>query len=268
VTERQVADLSSDDVDKPDGDDLSSSGSRSLDRPFVVLSVLQEHRAPMRLSQVSTAAQLHLATTQRLLNLLIKHGYVEREGVEYRLGLNSLLNANVYLHTNHLVQVAEPVLQELTGSTKLTSSLSVRHALSQVLLLRVNGTPPLRYQLPVGEQTPLVFGGARVLAAAMPGEELDQLLKGVENFPLASGLVLDRGEFLEGLKAIRERGYALGQGQHEVGTISITVPVIDDAGGVAAAIQLSGMIEDIPIDVDNLVVELQRASAAISRRIS
>ncbi|MDE3064118.1 MAG: hypothetical protein KGJ36_00415, partial [Acidobacteriota bacterium] len=140
--------------------------------------------------------------------------------------------------------------------------------MTQVLLLRVNGNPPMRFQLPVGEQTSLVFGGARVLAAAMPADELDRLLEGVEDFPLASGFVLDRGEFLEGLRAIRARGYALGQGQHEVGTISVTVPVYDPEGGVVAAIQLSGMIEDIPIDVDNLVIELKQASGAITRRMT
>jgi hypothetical protein len=36
---------------------------------------------------------------------------------------------------------------------------------------------------------------------------------------------------------------------------------------VLAAIQVSGLIEDIPVDVDSLVAELQRASAAITRRI-
>jgi IclR family transcriptional regulator, acetate operon repressor len=267
VSERQLIDAI-DLVAEKEGDESSAAGSRSLDRPFIVLRVLEENRAPMRLSEISVAAQLHLATTQRLVNLLIKHGYVEREGVEYRLGVTTLLQANTFLHTNRVVQVAEPVLQELTASTRLTSTLSIRHELTQVLLLRVNGNPPLRFQLPVGERTSLVFGGARVLAAGMPAEELDQLLEGIEDFPLASGFVMDRGEFLEGLKAIRGRGYALGQGQHEVGTISVTVPVYDTDGGVAAAIQLSGMIEDIPIDVDNLVIELKQASGAITRRMT
>ncbi len=248
-------------------DDTQLSSVRSLDRPFVILQVLREHRAPMRLTEIATAAQLHLATTQRIINLLIRYGYIERDGLDYRLGVTSLLNGSAYLLTNRLVQMAEPVLIELTASTGLTSSLSIRHELSAVLLLRVASTPPLRYQLPLGEAMPLVVGGARVLAAALEPDELAALLEGVDTIQLASGVVLDRTEFIRGLQQIRERGYAFGQGQREAGAMSIAVPVVDREQRVVASIQLSALIEDIPVDVDALVIELKRASGAITRRM-
>ncbi|HET9089938.1 MAG TPA: IclR family transcriptional regulator [Acidimicrobiales bacterium] len=255
------------DVEATEADEGASGGLRSLDRPFVILRVLRERRAPMRLTEIATAASLHLATTQRIVNLLIKHGYVERDGLDYRLGISSLLNSATFRLTNPLVQISEPILQQVTASTGLTSTLSVRYELTQVLLLRVPSNPPLRYQLPLGEQMPLMVGGARVLAAALSPEDLEALLEGVDNVPLASGLVLGRQEFIDSLRVIRERGYAFGQGQREAGAMSIAVPVFDREGETVAAIQLSSMIEDIPRDVDALVMELKRASAAISRRI-
>ena len=250
-----------------DGDDATLSSVRSLDRPFVILQVLREHRRSMRLTEIASAAQLHLATTQRIVNLLIRYGYVERDGLDYNLGVTSLLNSSTYLMTNRLIQLAEPILQELTTSTGLTSSLTIRHEFAAVLLLRVSSTPPLRFQLPIGEKMPLVVGGARVLAAQLSVDELNELLADVVDIHLASGVVLDRSEFIESLKVIRERGYAFGQGQREAGALSIAVPVVDRDGSVVAAIQLSAMIEDIPVDVDALVIELKRASSAISRRI-
>lgn len=267
-------DNTDDGLRSPDGpspdrelDDAALSSVRSLDRPFVILGVLREHRSPMRLTEIATASQLHLATTQRIINLLIRYGYVEREGFEYRLGVVSLLNGNVYLLSNRLTQVAESVLHELTSSTGLTSTLSVRYHHSSVLLLRVSSVPPLRFQLQVGEQMPLVVGGARVLAAAMSSDEMDQLLEGVHSISLASGVVLDREEFIASLEVIRQRGYAFGQSQREAGALSIAVPVVDRRESVVASLQLSAMIEDIPVDVDALVMELKRASAAVSRRI-
>lgn len=250
-----------------DGDDATLSSVRSLDRPFVILQVLREHRRSMRLTEIASAAQLHLATTQRIVNLLIRYGYVERDGLDYNLGVTSLLNSSTYLLTNRLIQLAEPILQELTTSTGLTSSLTIRHEFAAILLLRVSSTPPLRFQLPIGEKMPLVVGGARVLAAQLSADELSELLADVVDIHLASGVVLDRAEFIESLKVIRERGYAFGQGQREAGALSIAVPVVDRDGSVVAAIQLSAMIEDIPVDVDALVIELKRASSAISRRI-
>ncbi len=248
-------------------DQESTSAVRSLDRPFMVLLALRENRAPMRLTEIAQATGLHLATTQRLVNLLVRHGYVEREGVEYRLGLVNLISGHTYLLTNSLTQIAEPILLGLTDVTKLTSMLNVRYDLTQVRLLRILSTPPPRYQAEVGEQVPLYLGGARVLAAALEPEDLDRLLDGIERVPLANGRFMDRQEFVESLGAIRERGYAFGQGQGEGGSVSVAVPVHDRAGQVIASIQLSGFIEDIPLDVDALVTELRRASAAITRRI-
>ncbi len=250
-----------------ESDDARSSGVRSLDRPFIVLRVLRENRAPMRLTEIATAAKLHLATTQRLVNLLIKHGYVERDGVEYTLGLVSLIDGFTYLLTNNLTQIAEPILLDLNASTKLTAMLSVRHDLTQVRVLRILSSPSPRYQATIGEQVPLTLGGARVLAAGLSPRDVERLLEGVEKIPFASGRVLDRQEFIESLSAIRERGYALGQGQGEDGSVSVAVPVMSREGDVIAALQVSGHIEDIPFDVDSLVKELQRASAAITRRI-
>jgi DNA-binding IclR family transcriptional regulator len=276
VTERRRAARANDVAHEPvaaaevdgDSEDGASGGPRSLDRPFVVLRVLREARGPLRLTEIATSSQLHLASTQRIVNLLIRYGYVEREGLEYRIGLESLVNAAVYRLTNSLIGVAEPVLQQVTATTGLTSTLAVRHDLSQVIVLRVPSNPPMRYQLMIGEETPLVVGGARVLAAALAPEELDRILEGVENIPLASGIVLGRHEFIDSLRVIRERGYAFGQSQREAGAMSIAVPVFDRAEEeVIASIQLSSLIEDIPRDVDALVVELKRASAAITRRM-
>ena len=247
--------------------DISNlSGARSLDRPFVVLRVLRENRFPMRLTEIATAANLHLASTQRIVNLLIKHGYVERAGVDYRLGVVSLIDGFTYLSTNTLKQIAEPVLLELTAATKLTSILSVRFDLTEVTVLVVPGTPHSRYQAMVGEQVPLVVGGAGVLAAALSPDDLERLLDGVEEIPLASGTVLGRMEYMENLEVIRTRGYALGPGQADRGGVSVAVPVTNHADDVVAAIQVTGHIEDIPVDVDALISELKRASAAITRR--
>ncbi len=250
-------------------EEAALAGVRSLDRPFAILRVLRENRFPMRLTEIATATQLHLATTQRLVNLLIKHGYVERSGVEYRLGLVTLIDGFTYLLTNSLTQIAEPVLLELTASTKLSSVLSVRHDLTQVRVLVVPGAQLRRYQTMVGERVPLVVGGARVLAAALSPEDLERLLDGVETITYANGTVLSRQEFIDSLGDIRGRGYAFGQGQGEggSGSVSIAVPVVNPQGEVIAAIQVSGYIEDIHVNVDALVSELKRASAAVTRRL-
>ncbi len=239
---------------------------RSLGRAIDVLSVLQKSRIPLRLSDISRDTGLHLATTQRIVNVLVERGYVIQDSLGYSMGITSLLNAHTFLVANSLNLVALPILQELTASTDLTSSLSVRVDDAQVLLVRVECVPPLRYRLPIGEQLPLYLGGARVLAAALEPDALNALLDTLPEIRLASGRVVTRQEFVEGLAQIRALGYAYGYSQRENGAASVAVPVPDRDGAVIASLQLSGLVEDFEEDkVEWYVAELKRAVAAVTR---
>lgn len=240
---------------------------RSLDRALDVLAVLQRHRRPLRLTEVARDAELHLATTQRILNVLARSGYVQQVSSGYTLGIASLLNAHAFLVSDELSLVATPVLQELSTSSGLTASLSVRVGMSQVLLVRIEGVRPLRYQLPVGEQLPLHLGGARVLAAGLSSEELTELIDTVGEIRLASGDSLSVEDFRATLDVIREQGFAAGVSQREVGAASVAVPVYGRDASLRAALQLSGRADDFgPTQLDGHVAELLRASAAITRR--
>ncbi|HEY5320508.1 MAG TPA: IclR family transcriptional regulator [Galbitalea sp.] len=245
-----------------------TSTMRSLERALEVLSLLQRNRGPMRLTEVAKESGLHLATTQRILGVLSRYGYVSHDGHAYSLGVASLLNAHAFLISNSLSVVAAPVLQELALTSGLTASMSIRVGFFQVLLLRFQGAQPLRYQLPVGEQLPLHLGGARVLAAAMPIDELDAMLASLEEVRLASGETLTIDEFRDGLKTIAEQGYAYGVSQREMGAASIAVPIAGRDGLVVASLQLSGLEEDFdPAKTSWYVSELTRASAALTRRM-
>ncbi len=244
-----------------------TSPMRSLERALDVLAVLQRHRRPLRLTDVARDAGLHLATAQRILNVLIRTGYVQQAAGGYTLGITSLLNAHAFLVSDELSLVATPMLQELAATSGLTASLSVRVGWSQVLLVRIEGAQPLRYQLPVGEQLPLHLGGARVLAAGLPPEELSELLNSLGEIQLASGDTVSVEEFRETLDCIREQGFAAGVSQRELGAASVSVPVYARDGSLRAALQLSGLAEDFePDKLSRHVAELTRASAAITRR--
>lgn len=243
------------------------STMRSLERALEVLGVLQRHRRPLRLTDVAQDAKLPLATAQRILNVLAQSGYVQQEKSGYTLGITSLLNAHAFLVSDELSLIATPVLHELSASSGLTASLSVRVGWSQVLLVRVEGAQPLRYQLPVGEQLPLHLGGARVLATGLGAEELSELIDSLGEIRLASGEILSAEEFRAALDRIREQGYAAGVSQRELGAASVSVPVYSPDGSLRAALQLSGLAEDFePDKLGRHVAELTRASASITRR--
>jgi IclR family acetate operon transcriptional repressor len=241
---------------------------RSLERAIDVLEVLDASRHALRLSDIARRAGLPVATAQRILNVLEARGRVERDATGYRAGVGLVFGAHAYLTGSPLLIAARPVLQDLAAETGLTASLFKRIKWARIVLARVDGARPLRYELPIGQRLPLHLGAGKVLAAHMSPGELDDFLDQLGEHTLVDGTTVERDDFLTELKHIVEVGYSRARGEREPGVASVAAP-INDPAGVTAGVQVAGSIDDIPVErVEQLGVEVQRAAFAIARQIS
>jgi IclR family acetate operon transcriptional repressor len=242
---------------------------RSLERALEVLAVLEGNRKPLRLTDVARESGLHIATVQRILVVLERYGYVAHERGGYTVGVTPLANAHAYLVSSSLPQVADPVLRELADATGLTASISVRIGLRRILVARIDGATPLRYQLPVGERLPIHVGAGRVVAALLAEDDLAQLIDEVVPFRLASGATVDEARFRASLDEVRARGYARSVSERVPGASSVGAPVLDSDGGLIAVLQVAGPVESVDdAQIDRYVAELNRAAMAIRERLA
>jgi IclR family acetate operon transcriptional repressor len=240
---------------------------RSLERAIDVLEVLDESRQALRLSDIARRADLPVATTQRILNVLEARGRVERDSRGYRPGVGLIFGAHAYLNSSPLVLAAQPALHDLAAETGLTASLFKRVGWHRVALARVEGAHPLRYEIPIGERLPLHLGAGKVLCAAMPAEEQQALLAEVAELTRVDGTIRTRSDFEAELIEIRRRGYSYAKGERVPGMVSVAAPVQPAEGPATAAIQVAGTDQEIPDErIDTLGNEVQRAAYAIARR--
>ncbi|MCP2166595.1 IclR family transcriptional regulator [Goodfellowiella coeruleoviolacea] len=243
-----------------------ATSMRSLERAIDILEVFDASQHALRLTEIARRAGLPIATTQRILGVLEARGRVERDANGYRPGVGLIFGAHAYLATSPLLNAARPVLQDLAAATGLTASLFKRIGWFRVVLARVDGATPLRYELPIGERLPLHLGAGKALAAQMTDDELAGFLDQLDSHTRADGSTVDRDQFLAELSTIRELGYSQARGEREPGMASVAAPVPDPAGA-SAAVQVTGTYTDVPEDrVPQLGVELQRAALAIARR--
>ncbi|MGW8528870.1 MULTISPECIES: IclR family transcriptional regulator [Nocardiopsidaceae] len=241
---------------------------RTLDRALDVLECLERARGPLRLSEIARESDLHLATTQRTVNQLVRRGYIQQDGLGYSLGPVILSLAHAFVVNDRLSTVATPILTELSASTGLTSSLFVRSGPERILVARVDGVDPLRYQFPIGRRVPLDLGGGKVLLAHDDDAELDAYLADLPDARLADGRVQTPADLRAELDRIRETGYHLAESERELGALSLTRPVPGHDGGAAAAINLVTTAETTtPEELLALLPEISRAAGAIGARI-
>jgi DNA-binding IclR family transcriptional regulator len=242
---------------------------RSLERAIDVLEVLDSSTQPLRLSEIARRAGLHVATAQRILQVLESRGRVERDDAGgYRAGLAMLFGAHAYLASSPLVAAARPVLQDLASATGFTSSLFARTGFSRAVIARIEGSAPMRYVLPTGERLPLTLGAGKVLAAFLDPEELDRALAVEADVKPAVGGRVSEDQFRTEMDQVRRDGFYYSHQGRAFGVASVAAPILDAAGVCIAGVQVAGGIIDLTEDrVPRLSIEVRRAASAIVERI-
>jgi DNA-binding IclR family transcriptional regulator len=173
-----------------------------------------------------------------------------------------------YLLSNEVSQVSLPVLQELATASQETASLFVRIGHQRVVVQRVEGAHPLRYVLPIGRRLPLHMGVGKALAAWLPIEEQKKLVQGLGIVRYAKGDTILPEALLEEFAAVKKLGYAVSMNEREMGVASVAAPVFDSSGNIAAAISVAGSSSRIESKLDSLIVEVSRAAASVTERLS
>ncbi len=245
-----------------------SAGSvRSVERTLDLLIALERADLPQGLSELARATGIPKATAQRLLMVLERRGFVEKERLYYQLGPGVVPLAGAFLTGNSLARAALPMLEDLTFLFEETVSLQVRQGFDRVVVQRVQSRHSLGCILQIGQRLPLHLGASgRVLMAAMPEEELHQLLETLGEMRLADGTIFSREALLARLEEIRQRGFAVSWGEREPGVVSVAAPVSRPDRGTIAALALTGPVNRMTDEkIDRLSVEVRRAAYELAR---
>lgn len=241
-----------------------ASNMRSLSRALEVFAELQRAERPQRLSDLAKACGMSLPTTLRILRVLTEFGMVSQTDKSYRIGPAVLPAARSYLENDPLVVSSRPVLQQLAFQTGLTASLYTRLGFERILVARVDGDAPLRYDLPLGKRLPLTAGAAgKILLASASATELQQAVDtaidaGHENGSFTIDILHSR-------MPSAGSDYAYSTDERATGVLSVAVAVPKRAGHPSESISLTSPVEAANEQTLKAgVPELRRAAARLS----
>lgn len=245
-------------------DEPKGSNMRSLSRAMEVFAELQRAERPQRLSDLARTCGMSSPTTLRILRVLQDFGMVSQTDKSYRIGPAVLPAARSYLENDPLVVAARPVLQQVASQTGLTASLYTRLGFERILVARVDGEAPLRYDLPLGKRLPLTLGAAgKILLASASEEELQQVA--------AAAIAAGHEDATFTAEALRSRlpgpgdDYAYSADERATGVLSVAVAVPHRAGPPSESISLTSPVEAATeATLRAGVPELRRAAGRLS----
>jgi len=231
------------------GEPRATDFVESLDRGLRLLQAFGARSAPMTLSEIANLAGLPRATARRILFTLQHGGYVSSDGKLFAPTPHVLTLAGAYLHSNQIVAVLQPVLDEIAAAAQEISSLAVLDGDDVVFIARGSPTRMFSGGVDIGYRLPAFCTAVgRVLLGRLGDAELKTKLGAVKREALTPQTVTDPKRLLAAIIADRARGYSLVDREAEPRFRSIAVPVKRYDGSIVAAINIGAHVDRISND--------------------
>ena len=237
-----------------------------------VLDALLNARAPLSLEKICAYTGLPKSTAFRIIVNLLQGQYLAETEKGYWLGLKMLRLGALVEEKLDLLQQARPFLIQLRDQVNETihlavldddlrvvyvEKLSTQHAVG-LMLSRIGITAPMHC-------TAL----GKAMAAFRPEDEICHWIRIHGLKPVTDATITDQDAFLQELREIRSRGYAVDNGEFEVSVRCVAAPIRDRTGKVIAAVSISSPDTRMPMPLvgSSMAVQVVETASHIAQAL-
>lgn len=212
------------------------SGMQSLNRAFELLETLADAGRPLGVSALATVTGLPLPTIHRILRSLSVNGYVRQDLTRrYTLGAGLIPLGEAARHG--LGVWSGPHLHGLVADTGETANLAVLDGDAAVYIAQAPSPHSMRMFTEVGHRVMLhCTGVGKVLLSQLDDQAALRIIERTGLPANTQHTLTTADSLLVELARIRERGYAVDDGEQEIGVRCVAVPVVDASGAVALSV--------------------------------
>jgi IclR family KDG regulon transcriptional repressor len=228
-----------------DAEDRARSGVQSLGRAFAILEEVARHREGIGLAELSKLVGLHNSTTFHLAKTMVSLGYMrqERDSKRYRVGRPLFALAASALDEIEMVNLATPILEDLSRESGESGHFAVRMGDSVVVIARTSGAGAFQLTDRVGVVRPAHCTAlGKIILASLRPDQLKRFLERVELKPSTKKSITDPSALLRQITEIRRDAIAFDDGEFNAEVRCVAVPVYNFTGEVIGALGISGPI--------------------------
>src|SRR5215213_10457711 len=223
----------------------------SVERALSILELLASRNHGLSTSEISRVAQLPKSSTSYLLRTLVGRGYVRRdpETGQHTLGIRVLSLGGQAMQGMALRELAMPYLRQIAEATRLGAHLAILDHGDAVYIERIESPGFIKMDIWNGKRVaPQATAVGKALICNLPREEVQEIAGLHPLRPVSARTIVTLPHLIEELAAIRLRGYATDDEEHEIGVRCVAAPVYAASGEVVAAIGVSGTVSQLNDD--------------------
>jgi IclR family acetate operon transcriptional repressor len=239
---------------------------QSLTRAFDLLEALADGGGALTLSELAAASGLPLPTIHRLMRSLVDGGYV-RQDPSRRYALGPRLIRLGEVAGQSLGSWAKPYLHDLVQQIGETANLAMLEGDAVVYLAQVPSPHAMRMFTEVGRRAyPHSTGVGKAIMAQLDPAEVRALISRTGLPSRTQHTITSAEELMAELERTRQRGYALDEGEQEIGVrcVAVAVPDVPQPMAVSVSGPLPRMTDEF---VARACDPLRRTAEAIAAEI-
>jgi IclR family transcriptional regulator, KDG regulon repressor len=218
------------------------NGSRSIRRMVSVLDLLLRRDEPASVVEIARSLSIPRSTAYGIVNVLVEARYLDSRGngSRYFLGPKLFELGMAYRNKIDLLSEGASIVKELRDATGETVQLSVLDSDMLLVLMKEEGSHPVRIISRVGSRVPVNWAaGGRLIVSDLDDDELRRLLRSTVR-PSPTGKASTDVDFLvRQVRKTRKQGYSIEIGETNEHAGCVAAPVFDASGRCAAAISIA-----------------------------
>lgn len=212
---------------------------RTTEKTLALIEQLMEG-GPSGVTELANELNMGKSAVHNHLTTLRKHDYVLKSNNKYYLSLKFLEVGGQTRKSMEFYQVAEPEVKSIASKTGELANILVEERGMGIYLMRAKGANAVDLDTYAGLRTYLhTTALGKAILAHLPKSRVEEIVdyRGLEQkTPKSIGT---REELFKALETVRERGYAIDDGERLEGLRCLAAPVKASSGEVLGSISVS-----------------------------
>jgi len=237
----------------------NSGGVQAVDRAIDLLEIMTDLGGEAGLTELAAGAGLPLPTIYRLVQTLVSRGYA-RQLPSRRYALGPRLIRVGESAGRQLGAGTRPYLERLARQLGETVNLAMIDRDMAVYVAQASSSHSMRMFTELGRRVYChCTGVGKAVLAQLPDSTVREIVDRVGMPPATDASITDLEVLIAELKRIRDQGFAVDEGEQEVGVRCFAVPVPD--APTPTALSVSGPAVRVTYDFGAAAVPVLQAVA-------
>jgi IclR family transcriptional regulator, KDG regulon repressor len=250
---------------------MAETTFKSLEQAIDILCSFDAEHPELTAQEISTRVNMRPSSTYRYLDVLLRKGFLTKNGTrtKYKLGLTLFRLGNLAGSGIRLVEAALPYMKELAATSRETILLTVLNEYESVCLEKIEAQQLIKLSLDSGSSLPLhTAASSRILLAYQNEAFVNDLVRKRGLIKLTANTITDPVRLKAELEKTRDRGYAVSMGEADPGAAAIGAPIFDHQAKIAGGLTIAGPAERIgPQSVPEFAAMVTATALEISREL-